>query len=1034
MADIANLQFRADTSDIKNANSDLDRLAQGARKVESAADGAREAIRRMGRDGGGGVKQTAADVELLLNKLNPTSKAFDDLDKSMRQLSEARANKLINTEQFADFSAIIERQRASLQRTYDDLTGYSDKVKQVEQAERQAAAARSNTIASLDRLRQALNPAEEAARKLQEQFTLLNRARLSGDLSSSEYVKLRRQLTDLTKAAKENAISAGQLQAGWGNATQQFIDLGVQLQGGANPITALIQQGPQLATSFGTFGNTLEVVKQQISEVAKNFGFSADTIEDQASGINESVGEISESLNNTVEAASNVSAGFARFITPLTVGIAAIVAGVAYLGYQAYKAATQMDTLQKSINSTGNIANTTARQLSNIADSIKEIGDGGRDAAVQATAIAATFSKSTEEIQRYAQVALQVSDSTGEAVEDILSQFKRLASDPVQALITLNDQYNFANTALYEHVKALTEAGDKTGAMALVVNELEKNTKHLAETTQASISNSTGFWDNLAFSISNAWERLKQYNAEQSKGVQNSVFGKGSSGYSKNYDPYGVNQQQEQTANNWKNIALFAGDAAKVVQEAGAAQRQFNTESLNANAAADKFLQTSRTNEQIRADYTKEWKKQLKEGLITQEKYNALVAAVAEKYKDPKTPKAPAVKKTQVDQGDRLTEQYAAQTLALDAQIQLLKQRGAYEANASSQRKSFLELEAKYTVLEQAAATRKLTVQEQQMLAVKDEALNQARILADKGDQLATLQRQAQVQDEISKLTQTQALQAQVYAENQGASTKQLQRQLELAQARAAVLAKGGTAEQANAVVQLKQIDFDQADARAKDWVAGMKTGLADWADAATNYAKIASDAIQKGMQTATAAVSDFVTTGKFDFADFTKTILKQIVDIISQLLVLNAVKAGASAVGFGGLFANAKGGVYDDPSLSRYSNGVYSSPQFFSFGGRTQFANGGVFGEAGPEAIMPLSRDSNGRLGVKAEGVGGGGAGVNISQTVNINSDGTGSATTTANGTAGSVVGAKLSAAVQREVAKMMRPGGILYRAYNTA
>jgi phage-related minor tail protein len=62
----------------------------------------------------------------------------------------------------------------------------------------------------------------------------------------------------------------------------------------------------------------------------------------------------------------------------------------------------------------------------------------------------------------------------------------------------------------------------------------------------------------------------------------------------------------------------------------------------------------------------------------------------------------------------------------------------------------------------------------------------------------------------------------------------------------------------------------------------------------------------------------------------------------------------------------NAKGGVFDSPSLSAYSNQVYDSPQFFAFA-----KGAGVFGEAGPEAIMPLTRAGDGSLGVRAVGGG---------------------------------------------------------------
>jgi phage-related minor tail protein len=61
-----------------------------------------------------------------------------------------------------------------------------------------------------------------------------------------------------------------------------------------------------------------------------------------------------------------------------------------------------------------------------------------------------------------------------------------------------------------------------------------------------------------------------------------------------------------------------------------------------------------------------------------------------------------------------------------------------------------------------------------------------------------------------------------------------------------------------------------------------------------------------------------------------------------------------------------ANGGVFQSPSLHAYANTVQTSPKLFTF------AQGGVFAEAGPEAVMPLTRDANGRLGVEATGASG--------------------------------------------------------------
>lgn len=62
------------------------------------------------------------------------------------------------------------------------------------------------------------------------------------------------------------------------------------------------------------------------------------------------------------------------------------------------------------------------------------------------------------------------------------------------------------------------------------------------------------------------------------------------------------------------------------------------------------------------------------------------------------------------------------------------------------------------------------------------------------------------------------------------------------------------------------------------------------------------------------------------------------------------------------GLFAN--GGVFDRGNVIPFARGdIFHSPTHFPMsGGRT-----GLMGEAGPEAIMPLRRGSDGRLGVAA-------------------------------------------------------------------
>ena len=79
-----------------------------------------------------------------------------------------------------------------------------------------------------------------------------------------------------------------------------------------------------------------------------------------------------------------------------------------------------------------------------------------------------------------------------------------------------------------------------------------------------------------------------------------------------------------------------------------------------------------------------------------------------------------------------------------------------------------------------------------------------------------------------------------------------------------------------------------------------------------------------------------------------------------------------------------------------------------------------GQMGEAGPEAVMPLTRGPGGRLGVDASGAGGG----DISVTVNVDARGT---SVEGNQQQGAALGRAISAAVQAEIVKQKRPGGLL-------
>ncbi|MDU2939138.1 MAG: phage tail tape measure protein [Enterobacteriaceae bacterium] len=234
---------------------------------------------------------------------------------------------------------------------------------------------------------------------------------------------------------------------------------------------------------------------------------------------------------------------------------------------------------------------------------------------------------------------------------------------------------------------------------------------------------------------------------------------------------------------------------------------------------------------------------------------------------------------------------------------------------------------------------------------------------------------------------------------------------------------------------------YSASDAQRNDWFSGLSEGYANWADEATNYSALAADGMRQAMDGAVSSVTDMLNGNVSGWKDWGVSVLKIVQNVLVNMAMANAASSIGSLFSFGASSAagssgtaiqsaaanftfNAKGDVYDSPSLSAYTNGVYSTPQYFAFA-----KGAGVFGEAGPEAIMPLTRAADGSLGVRAMGgvqTERGAPSITIGD-ININSQ---SQQPVSQGAA-SAAGRQLTDAILRTVnEEVSRPGTPLWRA----
>ena len=212
--------------------------------------------------------------------------------------------------------------------------------------------------------------------------------------------------------------------------------------------------------------------------------------------------------------------------------------------------------------------------------------------------------------------------------------------------------------------------------------------------------------------------------------------------------------------------------------------------------------------------------------------------------------------------------------------------------------------------------------------------------------------------------------------------------------------------EQAQAAVALARKYKDIADRAA---IAGAAyPQLKSLEISLSDMGKMVDGFAVSGLNNLSSALTDIATgavSAKEGFRNLGLQVLRSLTDMIIKMTIIMPIAralqgilggifggggggVGLSLTNTGGLFAN--GGMFGaNDNIAQFARGgaftnqIVSSPTLFRFASGGAM-NSGLMGEAGPEAIMPLTRGPDGKLGVHSQGSGSGV--VNINQTMTFN------------------------------------------------
>ncbi|WP_052893175.1 phage tail tape measure protein [Escherichia coli] len=687
-------------------------------------------------------------------------------------------------------------------------------------------------------------------------------------------------------------------------------------------------------------------------------------------------------------------------------GIAASVYGLGKAWYDGQK---EGEEFNRQLSLTGHYAGVTAGQLWTLSRAISGNGITQHAAAGALAQVVGSGAFRGNDIGMVARAAAQMERSVGQSVSDTINQFKRLKDDPVNAAKALDNELHFLTATQLEQIRVLGDQGRSSDAARIAMSalaeetgrrtaDIDNNLNALGSTLKYLSDLWSRFWD-AAMNIGREDSLDEQIAALQEKVSRAKRLPWTASSSQVEYDQQRLNDLQEKKRQ--KDLQDAKEQAERNYQEQ---QKRRNAE----NAALNRMNETeaARHQREIARINAMQYADQAVRDAAIQRENERYEKAIKKKTSENRN-----------DEATRLLLQYSQQQAQVEGQIAAARQSaGLTTEKMTEAHKQLLALQQRISDL----AGKKLTADEKSVLAHKDELIQALTLLDAKQQELQkqtalndlkkkSIQLASQLAEEERALRQQHDLdiattgmgdkQRQRY-QTQFSLQQKYQQQMEQLERDSKQKGTYGTDEYRNAEQMLtdslnRQLNenrryWQEQELMQADWKNGAMRAFQNFTESADNAAGTAEQMFTAAFNSAGNALATFCTTGKLNFRSFTASLLSDLAKIMSQMVMMQAVKGIGSAFGWGSAAAasvtpNADGGVYQSADLSRYSGTVVNRPTFFAFA-----KGAGVMGEAGPEAILPLRRGADGKLGVVAD-IGGSGMAMFAPQyNIEINNDGT--------------------------------------------
>ncbi|WP_372174417.1 phage tail length tape measure family protein [Xanthomonas axonopodis] len=551
--DIAELGFKVDSSGLVESTKALDQNAAAADKASGSADRLERYFQSMSRSIdrsavvlgdrlGGALDRIGLGTGTVITELQGLNRAQAEIVSALVAMEsrltgtatglkayssagkEAAAGATATTTASQKLEQQLEQQEARYRSVAQQAMAYAEAQRTANVSDRALAEAARDSAAGIDHQAAALSRAGTEqermvarARALQEaEARTTNQAREAARAAEVQELNLKRLLAQIDPTVaglnrlaemEEKLERAGDLGLIKPQVMQQYQ---AQIEASRQALLKSKNTNEQYAMSARQTAAAMRMIPAQMTDIVTSI-VSGQPIWMVAI---QQGGQLKDQLGGIGPAAKAVTSYVMGMVNPLTVSAAAALA----LAVALKQGQDELFDFQKNLILTGRNADISGSQFRGLVSDLDKLAGVTRGGAVDAlTAVAASGQFAGKQFLMVSEAAARMEASTGQASSKTVEAFQRIARDPVEALVKLNEKEGFLNATQLQRITTLQEEGRQQEAVAEALQIYYERSINVANQAEAAMPSLVKWWRDVKDEVGGAWGEVMTFSTELEK-------------------------------------------------------------------------------------------------------------------------------------------------------------------------------------------------------------------------------------------------------------------------------------------------------------------------------------------------------------------------------------------------------------------------------------------------------------------------------------------------------------------------------------